>query len=66
MFDVPPFNEGEPAIESMTLEDLGGRTKLVSRSKFPSVEILETALATGMIGGALESYDRIANEITKG
>jgi len=66
MFDVPPFNEGEPAIETMTLEDLGGRTKLVSRSKFPSVEVLEGALATGMIRGALESYDRLAEQIALG
>ena len=68
IFDVPPFNEGpnNAAIETMTLEDLGGRTKLTSRSKFPSVESLEGALATGMIGGALESYDRLAEEIAKG
>jgi len=66
MFDVPPFNEGEPAIETMTLEDLGGRTKLVSRSRFPSVEVLEGALATGMIRGALEAYDRLAEEIARG
>jgi uncharacterized protein YndB with AHSA1/START domain len=68
IFDVPPFNEGpdNAAIETMTLEDLGGRTKLVSRSKFPSVESLEGALATGMIGGALESYDRLADEIARG
>lgn len=67
MFDVPPFNEGAPAIETMTLEDLGdGRTTLVSRSEFPSVEVLDGALATGMIGGALESYDRLAAEIARG
>jgi uncharacterized protein YndB with AHSA1/START domain len=65
MFDVPPFNEDPDAaaIETMTLEDLGGRTKLVSRSRFPSVDSLEGALATGMIGGALESWDRIAEEV---
>ena len=69
IFDVPPFNEDPngAAIETMTLEDLGdGRTKLVSRSKFPSVEVLEGALGTGMIGGALESYDRLAEELAKG
>jgi uncharacterized protein YndB with AHSA1/START domain len=68
IFDVPPFN-ADPngaAIETMTLEDLGGRTKLVSRSKWPSVESLDGALATGMIGGALESWDRIAEEVAKG
>jgi uncharacterized protein YndB with AHSA1/START domain len=33
IFDVPPYNSGpDPAaVETMTLEDLGGRTKLVSR-----------------------------------
>jgi uncharacterized protein YndB with AHSA1/START domain len=68
IFDVPPFNEdpNAAAIETMTLEDLGGRTKLVSRSKFPSVQVLDDALATGMIGGALESYDRLAEEIATG
>jgi uncharacterized protein YndB with AHSA1/START domain len=50
----------------MTLEDLGGRTKMVARSRFPSVEDLEGALATGMIGGALATYDRLADEIAKG
>jgi uncharacterized protein YndB with AHSA1/START domain len=68
IFDVEPFNDPSgAAVETMTLEDLGGgRTKLVSRSKFPSAEVLEQALATGMIGGALESYDRLAAEIAKG
>ena len=67
IFDVPPFNdEASAAVETMTLEDLGGRTKLVSRSRFPSVESLEGALATGMIGGVFESYDRIAEELAKG
>ena len=67
IFDVPPFNDPSgAAIETMTLEDLGGRTKLVSRSRFPSVESLEGALATGMIGGALETYDRMAEAIAKG
>jgi len=68
IFDVEPFNDPSlgAAVETMTLEDLGGRTKLVSRSRFPSAEVLEGALATGMIGGALESYDRLAAEIAKG
>lgn len=68
IFDVEPYNSDPSgaAVETMTLEDLGGRTKLVSRSRFPSTEVLEAALATGMIGGALESYDRMAAEIAKG
>jgi uncharacterized protein YndB with AHSA1/START domain len=68
IFDVPPFNEdpASAAVETLTLEDLGdGRTKLVSRSRFPSAEILAEALGTGMIGGALETYDRLAEEIAR-
>jgi hypothetical protein len=61
---VPPFNEpGAAGINTITYEDLGGRTKVVARSRFPSVETLDEALATGMIGGALESYDRLGELI---
>jgi uncharacterized protein YndB with AHSA1/START domain len=65
IFDVPGFDD-RPSIETMTLEDLGGRTRAVARSRFPSVEDLEGALATGMVGGALQTYDRLAAEIAKG
>ena len=44
----------------MTLEDLGGRTKMTSRDRFPSVESLEGALSTGMVGGAIQTWDRLA------
>lgn len=66
IFDVPGFDD-KAAINTLTLEDLGGRrTRLVARSRFPSVEDLEAALATGMVGGALQTYDRLAAEIAKG
>lgn len=65
IFDVPGFDD-RAAINTMVLEDLGGRTKLTARSRFPSVEDLQGALATGMIGGALQTYDRLADEIAKG
>ena len=66
IYDVPPFNEGgrdAAAVNTITYEDLGGRTKVVARGRFPSVESLEGALATGMIGGALEAYDRLGELI---
>jgi uncharacterized protein YndB with AHSA1/START domain len=68
IFDIPPFNAdpSAAAVETMTLEDLGGKTKLTSRSRFPSVESLDGALATGMIGGALESWDRVAEQVAAG
>ena len=53
-------------MESMVFEDLGGRTKVTARKRFPSAEDLEGALAMGMIGGALDSYDRLADEIANG
>jgi uncharacterized protein YndB with AHSA1/START domain len=62
IFDVPGFDD-KPSYDTMTLEDLGGRTKMTARSRFPSVEDLQGALAMGMTGGALETYDRLADEI---
>ena len=63
-FDVEPFNQLEPAIVTQTLEDLGdGRTKLVSRSVFPTEEAIQGALASGMTHGAIESWDRLAEEL---
>jgi uncharacterized protein YndB with AHSA1/START domain len=64
IWDVPGFDD-RAASNTLVLEDLGGRTKFVARSRFPSVEDLEGALANGMIGGALQSYDRLAEEIAK-
>jgi uncharacterized protein YndB with AHSA1/START domain len=65
IFDVEPFNAGEPAVVTQILEDLGGRTKLISRSAFSSAEVLEGVLATGMVGGAIESWDRLAEEVAR-
>ena len=65
ILDVPGFDD-RAAVNTLTLEDLGGRTKLVARSRFPSVKDLEGALVTGMIGGALDTYDRLSVEIAKG
>ena len=66
IFDVEPFNTDDAAaIVTITLEDLGRRTKLTSRSVFPSEESLQGALATGMTGGAIESWDRLDEEIAR-
>ena len=65
IFDVPGFDD-RAAINTITLEDLGGRTKVTTRSQFPSIEDLEGALSTGMVGGAIQTWDRLADELTKG
>jgi uncharacterized protein YndB with AHSA1/START domain len=65
IFDVPGLND-RAAVNTMVLEDLGGRTRLTVHSRFPSIEDLEGALAQGMIRGALETYDRLAEVIANG
>lgn len=63
--DVPGIDE-HVGTETMTLEGRGGRTKIVEKSTFTSTEELEGTLPTGMVGGALDTYDRLAVEIAKG
>ena len=53
-------------VESYTFEDVDGKTKLTSRSHFPSVEELEGALATGMIKGGVETWDRFEAMLAEG
>jgi uncharacterized protein YndB with AHSA1/START domain len=65
MFDVEGVGpQGGP--ETFTFEDLGGKTKVVSRGHFGSVEEIEGALQTGMVGGAIETWDRLEALLTKG
>jgi uncharacterized protein YndB with AHSA1/START domain len=64
LFDVEGMGtQGGP--ETFVFEDLGGRTKVISRGHFDSVEAIEGALATGMVGGAIETWDRLAAELAK-
>jgi uncharacterized protein YndB with AHSA1/START domain len=53
--------DGPPAIETVTLEDLGGRTKMIYHARFPSAEVLGFALDQGMTKGVLEQFDRLAD-----
>ena len=58
MFDVPEVGpQGGP--ETLTLEDLGGRTLMRAVSHMGSAEVIDEALATGMIEGAIETWDRL-------
>ncbi|MEU1384406.1 MULTISPECIES: SRPBCC domain-containing protein [unclassified Nonomuraea] len=56
--DVGP--PGPAAVETLTFEDLGGRTRLRWEARFPSADILDFALGTGMTKGILEQFDRLA------
>ena len=65
MFDVDGLGpQGGP--ESFTFEDVDGKTKVTSIGHIGSVEALEGALATGMVAGALETWDRLAELLAKG
>ncbi len=64
MFDVEGMGpQGGP--ETHTLEDLGGKTKVTSVGHMGSAEIIDGALATGMVGGAIETWDRLAALLTE-
>lgn len=52
-------------IETFTLEEVGGGTRLVARSLFGSIVELEGAMATGMVDGAVESWDRLAEVLAE-
>jgi uncharacterized protein YndB with AHSA1/START domain len=65
MFDVEGVGpQGGP--ETFTFEDVSGRTKVRSVGHMGSVEALEGALATGMVPGALETWDRLAAVLAEG
>ena len=59
LFDVDGMGpQGGP--ESHRFEEIDGRTKVVSFGHMGSAEVIEGAIATGMIGGAIETWDRLA------
>ena len=65
MFDVEGVGPmGGP--ETYSFEDLGGRTKVVSVGHFDSVESIDGALSTGMVEGAIETWDRLEAFLTEG
>jgi uncharacterized protein YndB with AHSA1/START domain len=55
-----PFPD-HPMLLSLDFEDLGdGRTRLVDRMRFDTIESRDATLASGMEPGARESYERLA------
>ena len=65
MFDVEGVGPmGGP--ETYTLEDLGGRTSVTTISNMGSSEAIDEALATGMVRGAIETWDRLEALLAEG
>ncbi len=50
---------GHEILETVTLEDVSGKTKVTTHDLFQSVEDLEGMLKSGMEGGATEAYERL-------
>lgn len=58
MFDVEGMGpQGGP--ETFRLEEVDGKTKVTSIGHMGSPDVIEGALATGMVGGAIETWDRL-------
>ena len=57
---------GHVSVESAVLEDLGDRTRLVTTSLFHTIEERDGMLASGMEGGAGDTYNRLEELLARG
>jgi uncharacterized protein YndB with AHSA1/START domain len=62
-YDVEPFNSGDPAVNTVTFTEEEGRTLMTVTTIYPTKEVRDFVLGTGMEGGAAESYDRLAEHL---
>lgn len=53
------FDDNPGGPETYTFEERDGKTTIVSRAEFPSKEMRDEILATGMEEGAANTYDRL-------
>ena len=53
--------DGNTVTETLTLSEVDGGTKMVLHATFPSAELLDFVVGTGMAKGVLEQYDRLAD-----
>jgi uncharacterized protein YndB with AHSA1/START domain len=54
---------GHVALETLTLEEVDGRTHYLAQSVFQSVEDRDAMVQSGMEGGARETMDRLAEVV---
>jgi len=57
-----PFPDVESVVTSILTEE-GGKTRLTATCVYPSVEVRDSVLKTGMIRGAGISYDRLEDVV---
>jgi uncharacterized protein YndB with AHSA1/START domain len=53
-----PYPDVESVVTSVFTEE-GGKTRLTATCQYPSLEVRDMVLGTGMTGGAATSYDRL-------
>lgn len=59
-------NDAMPSTEvTMAFTDLGGKTRLVSRSEYVSAEALKTVTDMGMLQGITETWDRLEERLSE-
>jgi uncharacterized protein YndB with AHSA1/START domain len=61
--DGAPDVDANNALNTLILEERGGRTTLTHTMVFPTAEIRDQALQTGMTDGMAASYDRLEKVI---
>ena len=54
-----PSAPGDPSLNTLTLAEAGGRTTLTIEMRYPSTQIRDMVLQSGMTGGMEQSYQRI-------
>ena len=52
--------------ETFAFDDVDGKTKVTSVGHFGSIAELEGAVATGMVAGAVETWDRLEALLAEG
>jgi uncharacterized protein YndB with AHSA1/START domain len=65
IYDVAPFNAGDPAVNTATFDERDGTTVVTVVTVYPTKEVRDFVLSTGMERGAAESYDRLAELLEK-
>jgi uncharacterized protein YndB with AHSA1/START domain len=50
---------GHVSLETLTLEDLGGRTRVRTHSVYQSLEARDAMVAAGMASGVEDGFDRL-------
>ncbi|HEX6195012.1 MAG TPA: SRPBCC family protein [Jiangellaceae bacterium] len=61
-FELAP---GHVALETMTLEDVDGKTRYVARALYDTVESRDAAVRAGMEGGMRETLDRLGELVER-